>query len=451
MTVGLDPTGFQSHPDEQHRGQAWKRPVRCATTANITISTALNNGDTLDGITLATGDRVLVKDQSTGSQNGIYVVGASPARTYDWDQDLTSDTPQEESLGAWIYVIAGTANGGTAWRCTNTTTPTLGTTALTFAQIPLSALTDPMTTRGDIIVRNASNVTARLAIGSAGKILSSDGTDPSWGNGPMTTAGDLIVGGASGAPARLAKGSDSQVLTVDATTHLLVWATPSSGFSNPMTTKGDLIVGDTGGSAIRKAVGSDTQVLTADSASTGGMKWAAGGGGSGALTFLAQTVLGSDAADITITGISAGYKDLVIVVLARQDQANDDSFMNLRVGSGSIDTGANYGYSTILGGTANVAYGANSGLSLIQAGICAGTNATAGAFAMTLIEIIDYASTSKFRMMNLHAGKVGASGYYQYDGMGAWRNAANALDQVRVYPAAGNLKTGSQMTIYGRT
>ena len=54
-----------------------------ATTANITISTALNNGDTLDGVSLSTGDRVLVKNQNTSSQNGIYVVGASPARADD--------------------------------------------------------------------------------------------------------------------------------------------------------------------------------------------------------------------------------------------------------------------------------------------------------------------------------------------------------------------------------
>lgn len=143
------------------------------------------------------------------------------------------------------------------------------------------ALADPMTTRGDVIVRNASNTTARLGVGAAGKILSSDGTDVSWGNGPMTTADDIIIGGTSGLPTRLGKGSDGQVLTVDPSTHHLLWATPSSGFSNPMTTKGDLIIGDTGGSPIRKAIGSDTQVLTADSASTGGMKWAAGGGGGG--------------------------------------------------------------------------------------------------------------------------------------------------------------------------
>jgi hypothetical protein len=143
-------------------------------------------------------------------------------------------------------------------------------------------LADPMTTRGDVIVRNASNVTARLGIGAAGKILSSDGTDASWGNGPLTTQDDLIVGGASGLPTRLAKGADGQVLTVDPVTHHLVWANAASGFTNPMTTKGDVIVGDTGGTAIRKAVGTDGQVLTADAASTGGIKWAAGGGGGGA-------------------------------------------------------------------------------------------------------------------------------------------------------------------------
>lgn len=77
-----------------------------------------------------------------------------------------------------------------------------------------AGLTDPMTTRGDIIVRNAANATARLAVGAAGKIFSSDGTDAAWGNGPMTTAGDIIIGGASGLPTRLAAGATSgHVLT----------------------------------------------------------------------------------------------------------------------------------------------------------------------------------------------------------------------------------------------
>ena len=105
-----------------------KEAVRVATTANITIATALNNGDTLDGITLATGDRVLVKDQSAGAENGIYEVAASPARAYDQSTD-------DPAFGFLVYVIAGTANAGTVWKNTNTAAPTIGTTALTFVQV----------------------------------------------------------------------------------------------------------------------------------------------------------------------------------------------------------------------------------------------------------------------------------------------------------------------------
>ena len=121
------PARNDAHRDEFHRDQQWHKPVRVATTANITISTALNNGDTIDGVTLATDDRVLVKNQSTGSQNGIYIVGASPARAYDWLVGI-------QAWGAAVYVIAGTANGGKFFKNTNTTLPTIDTTALTFAE-----------------------------------------------------------------------------------------------------------------------------------------------------------------------------------------------------------------------------------------------------------------------------------------------------------------------------
>lgn len=121
------PPIVERHLPHFHRRQPIKESVRVATTASITISTALNNGDTLDGITLTTDDRVLVKDQSTGSQNGIYVVGASPARAYDQSTD-------DPAFGFLVYVIAGTANGGKAFKNTNATLPTIDTTALTFAE-----------------------------------------------------------------------------------------------------------------------------------------------------------------------------------------------------------------------------------------------------------------------------------------------------------------------------
>jgi hypothetical protein len=129
-----DPTGYISIPPELTRGVAWKKPCRVATTASITISTALNNGDTVDGVTLATGDRVLVKDQSTGSQNGIYVVGVTPIRAFDMDQDLTTAVAAEEIAGAFVYVIAGTANAGKVFHTTNVPGGTLGSTTITWAE-----------------------------------------------------------------------------------------------------------------------------------------------------------------------------------------------------------------------------------------------------------------------------------------------------------------------------
>ncbi len=121
-------TRADAHRPEFHREHAWKHPVRVATTANITIATALNAGDVIDGVTLAAGDRVLVKDQSTGSQNGIYDAGVTPVRSYDMDTGL-------EAMGSITYVIAGTVNAGRLYRNTNATLPTIDTTALTFTEL----------------------------------------------------------------------------------------------------------------------------------------------------------------------------------------------------------------------------------------------------------------------------------------------------------------------------
>lgn len=104
----------------------WKQPVVAATTADITIATALNDGDTLDGVTLATGDRVLVKDQTAAYENGIIIVGATPARAPDMDIG-------GEVLGAAVYVIGGTTNAGTTWAVSNTAATVVDTDAIDWA------------------------------------------------------------------------------------------------------------------------------------------------------------------------------------------------------------------------------------------------------------------------------------------------------------------------------
>ena len=105
-----------------------KNSCVAATTANITISTALNNGDTLDGVSLSTNDRVLVKDQSTASQNGIYVVGSSPARA----TDLATGS---NAAGFFTFVEQGTVNADNGFVCTSDSgSAVVGTNNLTIAQ-----------------------------------------------------------------------------------------------------------------------------------------------------------------------------------------------------------------------------------------------------------------------------------------------------------------------------
>ena len=105
-----------------------KDSCKAATTGNITISTALNNGDTLDGVTLATNYRVLVKDQSTASQHGIYIVGSSPARA----DDLAAGS---DAAGMFTFVEQGTVNADNGFVCTsNKGSAVTGTNNLTFAQ-----------------------------------------------------------------------------------------------------------------------------------------------------------------------------------------------------------------------------------------------------------------------------------------------------------------------------
>lgn len=108
--------------------------VRVATTANVTISTALNSGDSIDGVTLADGDLVLVKSQSAPAENGIYVVGAVPAR------DAQFDTYNEHA-GALIVVQEGTTLADTSWLCTSNKGGTLNSTAIAFSRfIPAGVL-----------------------------------------------------------------------------------------------------------------------------------------------------------------------------------------------------------------------------------------------------------------------------------------------------------------------
>ena len=112
--------------DAARSGLDVKASVKAATTANITLS----NTQTVDGVALSVGDRVLVKDQTTGTQNGIYVVAAG-AWTRSTDAD--NNPGGEVTSGMFTFVEQGTINANTGFVLTTPDPITLGTTALSFA------------------------------------------------------------------------------------------------------------------------------------------------------------------------------------------------------------------------------------------------------------------------------------------------------------------------------
>lgn len=112
-------------------GLDWKQSVRAATTAAGTLATGFANGSVIDGVTLATGNRILIKNQATASENGIYVVAASGAPTRATDADASAEVTPNMT----VYVEEGTTNADTAWTLTTNAPITLGTTGLTFAQV----------------------------------------------------------------------------------------------------------------------------------------------------------------------------------------------------------------------------------------------------------------------------------------------------------------------------
>ncbi|MFI6819282.1 hypothetical protein ACIBG7_43325 [Nonomuraea sp. NPDC050328] len=127
-SAGTD-AATKQYVDQVARGLNWKQAVRAASTANATLASAYENGDVVDGVTLATGDRILIKNQTTASENGIYIVAASGAPARAADMPAGSD-----GKGVAVTVTSGTVNADKVYIQT-ADTATVGTDALAWSQL----------------------------------------------------------------------------------------------------------------------------------------------------------------------------------------------------------------------------------------------------------------------------------------------------------------------------
>ena len=205
----IDTKATTSYVNDAVAGLRTRIVAECATTANVDLSADLQNGDTIDGVTLATGDRVLVKDQSTGSQNGLYTVVASGTASRDTEYDAIA-----ELSGQMVVINQGSTNDNKIFLCTTNNTASLGSDTITFSVVTPSntgtvtsiGIADagageftvgstPVTSSGNITLAINSIADSKLAtISTAGKVdIGALEIDGATDIGADLTTSDLII------------------------------------------------------------------------------------------------------------------------------------------------------------------------------------------------------------------------------------------------------------------
>ena len=208
-TLGSDAV-TKDYADALRAGISVKDPVKVATTANI----ALSGTQTIDGVAVVAGNRVLVKNQTAGAENGIYIV-ASGAWTRAADSD---NMPGSEIVaGTAVWVNEGTTNADSRWVLTTNDTITLGTTALTFTKDFQAS---------DIVAGTGLTKTGSTlnVVGTANRIIvNTDSIDIASnyaGQTSITTLGTITAGTWNGATIDVAHGGTGATTAVAARTNL---------------------------------------------------------------------------------------------------------------------------------------------------------------------------------------------------------------------------------------
>lgn len=172
---------------------AFKKSVRAATTANITLSAP----QTIDTVVLVAGDRVLVKNQSTASQNGIYIVQAA-----GWTR--ADDANSAADIGGAVVNINEGSQGGQLWTTSFKTTDTVDTTAMNWFRIQDASRDIPLADGGTNasltavnggVVYSGASAMAITAAGTSGQVLKSNGAAaPTWQTNNLDSLSDVVIG-----------------------------------------------------------------------------------------------------------------------------------------------------------------------------------------------------------------------------------------------------------------
>ena len=284
----------KSYVDGVSQGLDVKASCVAATTANITISTALNNGDTLDGVSLSTNDRVLVKDQSTASENGIYIVGSSPARA----DDLAAGA---DAAGMFTFVEKGTINADNGFVCTSDKgSAVVGTNNLSFSQFSgagqitagdgldksANTLSVDLKSNGGLVIESTEIAVDLAASSITGTLAVSDGgTGATSASAARTALGlaigsnvqaydadlDALSGCQSGAASALASLTSTEVAILDGATvttaELNIIDGGTSATSTTLATADRMVINDNG--TMKQVALSDLVTFLEDGATSG--------------------------------------------------------------------------------------------------------------------------------------------------------------------------------------
>ena len=238
-----------------------------ATLTNAGVQAALTiDGYTFTATDVTNGTRVLVKNETSGAYNGIYVVTNQGSVITNWvltrstDFNATGSGPNFIETGAAVYTSNGSTNGATSWSMTTAGTITVGSTALTWSQISSSGniqVSSPITKTGNTIGLG----TVGISFGGTGQTTASAAFNAL---APVTTTGDLIIGNGANSSTRLGIGSANTILTSNGTT--ATWSNAFNGTVGATTP-------NTGAFTYVTANGSLTSALSAGAFSYGSLSY----------------------------------------------------------------------------------------------------------------------------------------------------------------------------------